>query len=208
MKRAESASYDTMAAEPARPRRFVRVLLVALVFYFAGFALFTATLPHPHADQTQSADAIVALTGEAGRLGPAVALLESGHGKRLLISGVNRRLTRQRLKAIVHGGATFDCCTDLGFVALDTRGNAAETARWVDAHHYRSLIVVTASYHMPRSLLEFGAAMPGVELIAYPVAAEGSATQFWLNFRRLNGEYAKYLASLARVSVSHLVARA
>ena len=46
----------------------------------------------------------------------------------------------------------FDCCADLGFMAADTHGNAQETADWARAHRYKSLIVVTANYHMPRSL--------------------------------------------------------
>jgi uncharacterized SAM-binding protein YcdF (DUF218 family) len=147
------------------------------------------------------ADAIVALTGQGGRLAPAVTLLEKGDGQRLLITGVNRLLSKRSLKTLLHGGQAFDCCADLGFAALDTRGNAAETARWVRAHHYGSLIVVTANYHMPRSLVEFGAQMPDVKLVPYPVAADPLNMLSWGNAKRLHGEYFKYLASVVRVSV-------
>lgn len=175
-------------------------LLAMPVLYAAGFAVFVGGLPSPATTDPVMADAIVALTGDGDRLTPAVTLLEEGSGGRLLITGVNKLTTKHELKVLLHGGGSFDCCADLGFAAADTRGNAEETARWVSEHHYGSLIVVTAAYHMPRSLLEFGVEMPGVKLVPYPVAAEPPGTPAWHNVRRLHGEYVKYLASLMRIS--------
>jgi uncharacterized SAM-binding protein YcdF (DUF218 family) len=180
--------------------------IVALVLYAIGFSVFVADLPLPRSGASAKADAIVALTGEGGRLAPAVTLLESGGGQRLLITGVNKLISKPYLKTLLHGGQAFDCCADLGFTALDTRGNAAEAARWVRAHRYGSLIVVTANYHMPRSLVEFGAEMPDVKLVPYPVAAEAVKILSWENAKRLNGEYVKYLASIVRVSVVEALA--
>lgn len=174
---------------------------VAAVLYLLGFLVFVATLPKPQATDDAQADAIVALTGEGDRLGPAVSLLEMGNGGRLLITGVNRVTSKTQLKSLLKGGPSFDCCADLGFAAADTRGNAEEAASWAHNHHYRSLIVVTASYHMPRSLLEFSAEMPDVALIPFPVATDSPGGLSWQNFRRLNGEYVKFLASWLRVSV-------
>src|SRR5580765_691903 len=172
-----------------------------IALYGFGFVLFAATLPRPQATDDAEADAIVALTGDGGRLAPAVALLEMGNGDRLLITGVNKGTSKTALKSLLRGGPSFDCCADLGFAAADTRGNATEASVWAHGHHYRSLIVVTAAYHMPRSLLEFGAEMPDIKLVPFPVAADSLGTLSWQNFRRLNGEYAKYLASWLRVSV-------
>ena len=42
----------------------------------------------------------------------------------------------------------------LDHAALDTIGNAEESAKWVQDHDYNSVILVTNNYHMPRSLLE------------------------------------------------------
>lgn len=176
--------------------------LVCVVLYGIGFSLFVANLPAPNAGAAAKADAIVALTGEGGRLAPAVTLLEAGDGQRLLITGVNTRISKSYLKTLLHGGQAFDCCADLGFAALDTRGNAAEAARWARNHRYGSLIVVTANYHMPRSLVEFGAQMPDVKLVPYPVAPEALRTLSWENAKRMHGEYVKYLASIVRVSIA------
>ncbi|HXJ02299.1 MAG TPA: YdcF family protein [Micropepsaceae bacterium] len=180
--------------------------IAALVSYAIGFSAFVLNLPAPRAGSAAKADAIVALTGEGGRLAPAVTLLEKGDGQRLLITGVNRVLSKRALKTLLHGGPAFDCCADLGFAALDTRGNAAEAARWARAHRYGSLIIVTTNYHMPRSLVEFGAEMPDVKLVPYPVAADPVSMLSWGNAKRLQGEYVKYLASVVRVSVAGALA--
>jgi uncharacterized SAM-binding protein YcdF (DUF218 family) len=109
-------------------------------------------------------------------------------------------MTKRLLRPLLHGGRRFDCCTDLGFAATNTHGNAMETAAWARAHGYRSLIVVTANYHMPRSLEEFSAAMPGVRLVPYPVPEIIAARRWWLDpgaIRTLQYEYAKFLGSVA-----------
>ena len=196
----------------AAPRRRGRILFPGLVWLFVayaiGFSLFVLNLPRPAGDPASSADAIVALTGEGGRLAPAVLLLEHGGGKRLLITGVNKATTKSNLKSLLQdAGKAFDCCADLGFAATDTRGNAEEAATWARSHNYRSLIVVTTSYHMPRSLAEFGAQMPDVKLVPFPVPEERNPTP-WQTFRRLHGEYAKFLASLVRIGVQDLTGRA
>ena len=196
---------DTPENGARRIRRRFRWLLgtalVLFVFFAIGFGYFLANLPPTASDSSAQADAIVALTGEGARLAPAVTLLEKGSGKRLLITGVNPQISKPYLKKLLHGGEAFDCCADLGFAALDTRGNAQEAARWAAARRYRSLIIVTADYHMPRSLVEFGAQMPGVELVPYPVAADNPKAALWESARRLSGEYVKYVASVVRVSL-------
>jgi uncharacterized SAM-binding protein YcdF (DUF218 family) len=172
----------------------------AFSLYALGFGIFLAKLPAAGSGTAATADGIVALTGEGDRLAPAVTLLENGHAKRLLITGVNRLISKTYLKKLLRAGETFDCCADLGFAALDTRGNAQEAADWVRAHRYASLVVVTADYHMPRTLVEFGAALPGVRLVPYPVA-DPPETLSWQSAKRLNGEYAKYLASVVHASL-------
>ena len=195
-------------AFPRRRRILVPVLVWLFVGYCVGFALFVLNLPRPAAESGTKADAIVALTGEGGRLAPAVLLLEHGGGKRLLITGVNKATSKRNLKTLLQdAGDAFDCCADLGFAAADTRGNAEEAAQWARQHNYRSLIVVTTSYHMPRSLAEFGAQMPDVKLVPFPVPSEERNPQAWQTFRRLHGEYAKFLASLVRITFQGLTNR-
>ena len=203
----------TQTQQAARAPRRGGFLFSALVWLFVcyalGFTIFVVALPRPALEPAGKADAIVALTGEGGRLAPAVLLLEHGGGKRLLITGVNKATSKRSLKSLLQdAGSNFDCCADLGFAAADTRGNAEEAAQWARQHNYSSLIVVTTSYHMPRSLAEFGAQMPDVKLVPFPVPSEERDPPAWQTFRRLHSEYVKFLASLARITFQGLTARA
>lgn len=191
-----------------RPVSLLRCLigLVASVFLVlaGGFIQFTADLPRAPAGSSSAAgaqaDAIVVLTGGRDRIGEALRLLDAGRGARLLISGVNRDVSREALAATyADASARFDCCVDLGFEARTTLGNANETAQWARDKGYASLIVVTSNYHMPRSLHLLDAAMPDVTLIAHPVERNGGSV--WTNLavaRILVSEYAKYVVTLVR----------
>jgi hypothetical protein len=59
---------------------------------------------------------------------------------------------------------------------------------------------------MPRSLAEFNAQMPEVKLVPFPVPSEERNPPAWQTFRRLHGEYAKFLASLVRITFQGLTA--
>lgn len=195
---------DTLFGHLPRPRlRPVRWAVAAgiilLLVLIGGFVHFAATLPSPPAAKPQ-ADAIVVLTGGRDRIAAALELLEGGHGARLLISGVNRDVTRAALEAGFADRSTrFACCVDLGFEARSTLGNAAEAAAWARAHGYTSLIVVTSSYHMPRSLLVLRRQMPDIELKPWPVRhSDPDGWRALALARILVPEYAKYLVTLVR----------
>jgi uncharacterized SAM-binding protein YcdF (DUF218 family) len=172
--------------------------IAAAVFglYLAGFVTFVTGLPKAPGD-LHHIQGIVALTGGEMRIDAANALFERGIGQRLLISGVHPNTTKEKLKAIVHGGNRFDCCVDLGYAAEDTHGNAREAAAWARFHRFHALLIVTARYHMPRSLSEFRSALPDTEIVPYPIDPESIPKGWWHNFRALkvlHAEYAKYLA--------------
>ncbi|MGA9793974.1 MAG: YdcF family protein [Rhizomicrobium sp.] len=179
-----------------------KIVLGVVGAYVLGFVIFVATLPAP-VPAPKHVDAIVALTGEEKRVDAAVSLLEDGVGKRLLITGVHKEITKDELKRVAHGGRRFDCCADMGYQAEDTQGNADEAAGWARAHGYKSLVVVTTNYHMPRSLTEFSSEMPGVKLEPYPVESGEIDYRHWWEspraLRVLNIEYAKYLVSAVLV---------
>lgn len=179
-------------------RVFLSVMLLTLLGYGLGFVLFVSNLPAPLATPPK-ADGIVALTGGDERLDTAVALLEHGAGKRLLISGVSQKTTKETVGKMSDGGARFQCCADIGY-AEDTHDNAIEAAAWSREHHFNSLLIVTGRYHMPRTMQEFSAALPDKSLIAYPVDQSRIDLGGWWRHPRttqlLHREYVKYLASL------------
>ena len=191
--------------------KFVTLIAVVALMWLVGlFAFAERVRGLTPAPEPARADAIVALTGpSAERVNAAIRLLEQDKGRRVLISGVNRDVRRQELRALTPGSSKlFNCCVDLGFEAENTVGNAQEIAAWAKAKHYDSLIVVTSDYHMPRSLLEIRGAAPGVKLIPYAVSTPSLDNSRWwraaVTARRMTLEYMKYLAVLGREGMHRL----
>ena len=181
-------------------------IAVALVVGFVAFATQIAGAAPP---VNPKAEGIVVLTGGSARIDSAMHLLAEHRASRLLISGVNPSVGTEALADTLDAGpdaAMLACCVDLGHAARDTIGNATETRDWVHDHRYASLIVVTSAYHMPRSLAELADAMPGVELIPYPIAnPELHLADWWHDpdaFSLLVREYGKYLLTVTRLAVS------
>lgn len=205
---------DSTRAPPARAgadgrfrplwRMAAVVLCVACMLFAGGFAAFAIQVSRMETPRdVPDADGIVVLTGGQSRLDAGLALLKKGKGKRLLISGVNP-IARVDDIRIATGGEKwlFTCCVDIDHEALDTVGNAEESAEWVHANAYASIILVTNNYHMPRSLLEMHRLVRHVELLPYPVVNTPLADGGWLAkpdaLRVLFIEYVKYLAAIAR----------
>lgn len=181
-----------------------------LALFVGGFVVFVIAVSRFAPASSQKAEGIVVLTGGEQRISEAVKLLAAGRGRRLLISGVNRRTSRAKLRRLTRQGRQlFDCCIDIGYEALNTSGNANETRDWAQRWGFSSLIIVTSSYHMPRSLVELGRVLPGARLIAYPVVSHKfHATSWWSQphtARLLMSEYLKFLPSAARFGASRLL---
>ena len=191
--------------------RSLAAFLVVVLIWLAGLMAFAARVQQstPTPDPAP-AEGIVALTGGATneRIAAAVALLAEHRGRRVLVSGVNRDVTRDQLRTASNTvRRLYDCCVDLGFTAVDTVGNARETAEWTKAMRFRSLIIVTADYHMPRAMLELRAVVrePGVTLQSYAVPTPSLKDRHWWRSPRaarlMVVEYSKYLAILGRETV-------
>jgi uncharacterized SAM-binding protein YcdF (DUF218 family) len=173
-----------------------------------GFVAFAIKIAHDTPPADARAEGIVVLTGGSARIDSALHLLAEHRASRLLISGVNPAVGTEALAGTV--GSDLDpmlaCCVDLGHAARDTIGNAAETRDWASEHRYKSLIVVTSDYHMPRSLAELSDALPGVALIPYPISnADLHLDRWWSDggaFQLLLREYGKYLLTATRLAIS------
>ncbi len=201
-------------ARPQRWRsRFGRFLLAILLIsvlgviaFGAGFLWFAWRVPRQEVVLTAKADAIVALTGGASRVVDAVELLATGHGRRLLITGVNRNTRLRELAQLVPNfRRLFGCCIDIDRAAHNTIGNAVETHRWSSRRGFRSLVVVTSSYHMPRAMAELSHYLPDVQLIPYPVVTKQRAIPWWssqANAKLLLSEYVKYIFTMARIRLA------
>jgi uncharacterized SAM-binding protein YcdF (DUF218 family) len=187
----------------ARGGRYLTAAAAIVLFAFlGGFLVFASSIAHYAPAADLQGDGIVVLTGGEHRLSEATRLLAEGRGKRLLISGVNRATTRHDLYRKSGLSTSLFERVDVGYAAHDTSGNAEETKAWAAAHGFSRLIIVTSSYHMPRSLAELGRAMPATALVPYPVVSSNFRTERWwmhgATARLLFFEYLKFLPSAAR----------
>ncbi len=186
----------------------LRAGAAAVAAFLLGFLAFCTLIVDEPGDIGR-ADGIVALTGGESRISEAVKLLALGNGRRLLISGVNPATTRRELVSLMPDTRMlFRCCIDMDKVARDTIGNADETRVWMEKRRFRSLIVVTSSYHMPRSYAELRRALPEAELIPYPVKPRSVDVHAWWSnsatLQLLASEYVKFMPALARCVFSEI----
>lgn len=190
-------------------RNLRRLLVLALAITLAwggGLVWFAGGIPREEGaggNTDRSTDAIVVLTGGSHRLATGLRLLEEGLGRKLFVSGVYDGVDVQELLRVVRQTpGHLECCIVLGYAADSTLGNASETAGWMREQGYRSLRLVTANYHMRRSLLEFHMAMPDIEVVPHPVAPPNVRLEDWWlrpgTASLIVSEYNKYLVVLLR----------
>lgn len=198
----------TLHGRKYKRRKRLYIMLASLLFaaalWLAGLHSFTRDMQLSEPGDVDQADAIVVLTGGSNRLKTGFELLEQHRGQKLFISGVYHGVDVRELmnqsKSQSHDD--LDCCVVLGFDADDTLGNARETVAWMQQENYKSIILVTANYHVKRALIAFD--LYGGDRITikpYAVAPDGlDMANWWRNptYRSLVlREYSKYLASFS-----------
>jgi uncharacterized SAM-binding protein YcdF (DUF218 family) len=197
------------SAVPRKRRRVVMMsaLAIAFVAVAAGFVGFLSQLHGTEAKPSRRADGIVVLTGGSSRVSDAMELLADGYGQRLLISGVHPASGANDIsRSLTDNQSLLSCCVDLDRSAVNTRSNAAETRRWAHERGFKSLIVVTSNYHMPRAIVELSHAMPEITLIPFAVVGDKWREEPWWSngatVRLLLSEYVKYVAAEVRVRLA------
>lgn len=190
-------------------RRFtVTLSLFFVLIWLLGLIWFAETIPDTVEDPDSTTDAIVVLTGGSQRIQAGLQLLAAGKAKKLFVSGVSPGVDIDALLRVEGQGAETNtrdfvpCCIVLGHTADNTFGNALETATFMRDADFHSLRLVTASYHLRRSLLEFSRVMPDVTILPNPVFPENVKQERWWAWPGtlwlIIGEYNKYLAALVR----------
>lgn len=178
--------------------RFLAVIGIGGALWLFGLILFTRIIPSSPIDITTPTDGIVIFTGGKTRLQVALTLFQQKKGQYLLISGVSPEST---LPEMINQIPLSSQIT-LGYEALDTIGNAEETAAWVHTYHLNTLRLITSNYHMPRSLFELRHLLPEVEILPHPVVEKSFLKpKWWLDTHTLHlvvQEYNKFLFALIR----------
>ena len=150
-------------------RYYFSAIIILIIFGFLHFIQSIINIP---VTTDKKADAIIVLTGGHDRLYTGLNLLRKNKADRMLLSGVNKNLSYSTVINALNLAPSekgLISKIDIGQNALNTAGNAKETAQWVKQHNYKKLYIVTNSYHMPRSLLEMRMVLPNATLLASPV---------------------------------------
>lgn len=170
----------------------LRLTALVVMLYALGFVLFAVTLGDPAGPA--KTDAIIVLTGGAGRIERGIAVMKRGDAKRMLVAGADPSVTRADIIRRLRGEAGLvRCCVDLGSESVDTRSNAEEALRWIDRRKYRSVRLITSDWHMHRAAYEFRKQL-GSRVTLIPDALPTQP-----RFTTLFGEYNKYV--LRRISM-------
>lgn len=189
-------------------RKLVLFAIMLLVVWSAGLVRFAGSLPLDVEQPDRRTDAIIVLTGGSGRLEEGLDLLARDMADRLFVSGVYQGVDVKTLFTMFQRNPQeLEMRVGIG-TASNTTGNATETAVWAHDHQVKSLRLVTAAYHMPRSLLEFDHALPEVDIIAHPVFPEHVKVKRWWAWSGttalIAGEYNKFMLAWLRQLVEKL----
>jgi uncharacterized SAM-binding protein YcdF (DUF218 family) len=163
-----------------------RLVATVVMLWLLGFAWFAVALPQP-APANDKTDAIVVPTGGPGRIERGLAMMRAGAASKLFVSGVDHSVRPREFAAqykVTRG--EMDCCVVLGFAALDTRGNALETADWVKASRFHSLRLVTSDWHIRRSAGELKEVLPpDVRIVEDAVPSHPTLQMLFLEYHKL-----------------------
>ena len=162
-----------------------RILALILLAWALGFVWFAAALPQP-AEAGQS-DAVVVLTGGAGRVERGLDVLDQHWAPRMFVSGVDKQVKLIEFAVQFNvPPAQMACCVRLGYSAVDTVSNARETADWIRAGGLRTIRLVTSDWHMRRAAFELRRVVPaGVTIIEDAVPTKPSLRILFIEYHKL-----------------------
>ena len=187
-------------------RNIFIIFSLLIVTWGIGFFEFVNRIPFLPQMNLSKTNAIIVLTGGAGRLSEGLKLLDEYElADHLFISGVAKGVNVQTLVQLTQRNLEdLTCCISVGYQADNTAGNAKETYAWMQEKGFTSMRLVTSNYHMPRSIVEFSRVLPNSYIIPHAVFPEGFRGPHWWkktrSLRIVASEYNKilitYLAGL------------
>lgn len=166
-----------------------RAVAALLMVWAIGFGIFAVSLPAaiPISTAGPKTDAIVVPTGGAGRIERGLQVLGSDRAEKMLVTGVDPEVKPGEFAAqFAVPMQTMQCCITLGYAAVDTRGNASETAEWIAQNKYKSIRLVTTDWHMWRAAGELKRALPdNVIMVEDAVPSVPSLRILFLEYNKL-----------------------
>jgi uncharacterized SAM-binding protein YcdF (DUF218 family) len=133
-------------------------LLPLIVLAWIGFAVWAFVLPSQ--DNPARASAIMVLSGDASRVQPGVELARRGVAPILVLSDGRRSKSQLARELCAHPGGHSFRILCFRPKPLSTRGEAREAKLLAAQRGWRSLLVVTSTYHVYRARLLFERCLP------------------------------------------------
>ena len=184
-------------------------LFVIVILIIVHFTYYLFQIPSTSNQNTTliKTDGIVVLTGDKYRISEGIKILKKNSNERLLISGVNKKISKSKIISLYGNDPEtkqlFDCCIDIDKVSTNTFENSREAYFWARDRQLKTLLIVTSNYHIPRVKLEFSRFFKENILYYNPVnITEDDESNISLEMiKKITFEYIKYL----RTSLSFLV---
>lgn len=189
----------------------LKILLVSTVLWLTGCLYFFYYVINyinpPNINKLSSErDVVVIITGDNNRLDIGLKFLAQSNNDVALISGVGAGVREEDLSLYYKKYPIKSKKITLGYLASNTAENAIETKIFMDLHNYKSLILVTSDYHMPRASILFKCIMPEFEITLYPIK-QGlifNKDMIYINYKMLRNlylEYNKFIATYCKYSI-------
>ncbi len=167
--------------------RRLLLVLAALVAAWLVASLVLFVWPPGESSPPKHADVVVVLSGDTKRLAPGLALIRRGVAPVLAISTVGRtphwRVAEELCAAGRYRGAHVLC---FDAVPFSTQGEARTTRDLARSRGWRSVVVVTSTFHVTRAKLLFD------RCLTIPVYVVGTGSTWW----RLPEEWASETGKL------------
>jgi uncharacterized SAM-binding protein YcdF (DUF218 family) len=161
--------------------------LAVLVTTWLAACLVLFVWPPSESSPPAHADAIVVLSGDKRRLTHALELVRSGIAPVLALSSVDRTPNWRTAQELCAAGR-YRTARVVCFHATpySTQGEAREVRRLARERSWRSIVVVTSTFHVTRAALLFG------RCLDVPVRTIGTSSPWW----RLPEEWASETGKL------------
>lgn len=145
-------------------------------------------------------EGIVVLTGDKYRISEGLSLLEKKIGNKLLISGVNSKISLNVIKnEFPKYDELFNCCIEFDNTSSNTFENIREAYVWKLNNNINTILIVSSDYHLPRVELESNRLLLKEETHYYGV--EYKSQKINIRMKKLIVEYVKYLRTKVSLSI-------
>jgi uncharacterized SAM-binding protein YcdF (DUF218 family) len=153
-------------------KRRLLIVLGALAAAWISASLILFVWPPAETGAPARADAVIVLSGSTRRLPPALALIRRRVAPVLALSSVSLTPKWKAARRLCRVGK-YDGAPVLCFLAhpYSTRGEARAVAELAQQHGWRSIVVVSSTFHLTRTDLLFRRCYHGrLSLVGAPTA--------------------------------------